>query len=95
MLPPLKTRIKLRKPIFNDRLDAGSPLYQTLIKVGVNMVQLTVRTHAMAALYAVTGWEDPLSFQEWRLTGTYLFGFTSPTFLSAETEKKRLCPCGK
>ena len=27
--------------------------------------------------------------------GTYLFGFTSPTFLSAETEKERLCPCGK
>ena len=23
--------------------------------------------------------------------GTYLFGFTSPTFLSAETEKERLC----
>jgi hypothetical protein len=49
----------------------------------------------MAALYAVTRWEDLLSFQEWRVTGTYLFGFTSPTFLSAETEKERLCPCGK
>ena len=70
-------------------------MYQTLIKVGVNMVQFTVRTHTMAALYAATGWEDPLSFQEWRLTGTYLFGFNSPTFVPAETEKKRLCPCGK
>ena len=46
----------------------------------------------MAALY---GWEDPLSFQVWRLTGMYLFGFTSPTFLSAEAEKECLCPCGK
>ena len=28
------------------------------------------------------------------MTGkTYLFGFTAPTFLSAETEKERLCPC--
>jgi hypothetical protein len=48
-----------------------------------------------AALYAVTGWEDSLSFQEWRLTGTYLFGFTTPTFLSAGTEKERLSFCGK
>ena len=70
-------------------------MYQTLIKVGVNMVQFTVRTRTMAALYAVTGWEDPLSFQEWRLSGTYLFGFTSPTFLSVETERERMCPGGR
>jgi len=36
-----------------------------------------------------------LSFQKWRPTETYLFGFTSPTFLSAETEKERLGLCGK
>jgi len=95
MPPPLKARMEPRKPIFQERLDAGFPLYPTLFKVGVDIDQFTVRTHTMAALYAVTGWEDPLSFQEWRLTGTYLFGFTSPTFLSAETEKERLCPCGK
>jgi len=93
--PPLKTRMELRMAIFHERLDAGSPLYQTLIKVGVSMVQFTGRTRTMAALYAVKGWEDPLSFQECRLTGTYLFSFTSSTFLTAETEKERLCPCGK
>ena len=27
--------------------------------------------------------------------GTFLFGFTSPAFLSAGTGKERLCPCGK
>ena len=87
--------MELRKPIFHERLYTGSPLYQTLIKVGVNIDQFTVRTHTMAALCAVTGREDPLSFQEWRLTGPYLFGFTSPTFFSAETEKERLRSCGK
>ena len=76
-------------------MDAGTPLYQTLVQVGVNIDQFTVRTHTMAALYAVSGWEDPLSFQEWRLTGTYLFGFTSPIFFPAETGKERLCTCGK
>ena len=95
MPPPLKTRMELRKPMFHERLDAGSPLYQTLIKVGVNMVQFTVRTHTMAALDAVTGWEDPLSFQEWHLTGMYLLGFILPTFLSAETQRERRYPCGK
>ena len=70
--------MELRKPIFHERLDADSPPYQTLPRVGVNIVQFTVRTHTMAALYAVTGWEDPLSFQKWRLTGTHLFVFTSP-----------------
>ena len=55
MPPPLKTRMELRKPIFYERLDAGSPLYQTLIRVGVNMVHFTVRTHTMAALYRMGG----------------------------------------
>jgi len=32
---------------------------------------------------------------EWRLTGAYLFGLTSPTFLLAETAQERQCPCGK
>ena len=38
-----------------------SPFSSTLVKVGVNIDQFTVSTHTMAALYAVTGWEDPLS----------------------------------
>ena len=38
---------------------------------------------------------DPLSLTEWRLTGACLFGFTSQTFLLAETEKERQCFCGK
>ena len=29
------------------------------------------------------------------MTRTYFYGFSSPTFLSAEAEKERLCPCGK
>ena len=95
MPPPPKARMEIRSPVFHERLNTGSPLHQTLVKLGVDIDQFTVRTHTMAALYAVTGWEDPLSFQEWRLTGPYLFGFTSPTFNSPETEKKGLCPCGK
>ena len=47
--------MELRKPIFHEQQDAGSPPYQTLLKVGVNIVQFTVRTHIMAALYAVRG----------------------------------------
>ena len=36
-----------------------------------------------------------VSFLEWRLTGTYLFGFTPPTIIVAKTEKERLCPGGQ
>ena len=52
--PPLKSRMQLRKPIFHERLDAGSQS-PTLIKVGVNIVQSTVRTQIMAAISTVTG----------------------------------------
>ena len=55
--------MELRKPIFHERLDAVSPPYETLLKVGVNIVQFTVRTHIMAALYAVTGF-GPAVFPE-------------------------------
>ena len=37
---------------------------------------VTLCTHTMSAFHAVTGWENPLSFQECRLTGKYIFGFT-------------------
>ena len=49
----------------------------------------------VSALHAVKGWEDLLSLAEWRLTGAYLFGSTSPTFLVAETEQEQQGPCGK
>ena len=84
---PLKMRMELRVPTFHERLDVGSPLYQTLIKV--NIVQLTVRSHTMAALCAFTGWDNPLSFQAWRLTGTYLFSFTPLPFF-----RRRKSVCG-
>jgi hypothetical protein len=91
----LKARMELRMPIVHQRLSEGSPLHQALVKVGVNIERFSVRTHTMSALYAVTGWEDPLSFSEWRLTGAYLFGFTSPTYNLAQTSDERRCPCGK
>jgi len=43
MPPPLKARMELCKPMLNQRLDTRSPLYQTLIKVGVNIYQFTIR----------------------------------------------------
>ena len=58
----LTARMEFRKTIFHERLDAGSQLYQTLVNLGVTIDQFTVRTHTMAALYAVSGWADPLSF---------------------------------
>jgi hypothetical protein len=76
-LPPgLKARMELRMPIVHECPSVGSPLHQSLVKVGVNIERFSFRTHTMSALYAVTGWEDQLSFSEWRLTGAYLFGFT-------------------
>jgi hypothetical protein len=93
MTPGLKARLELRKPVVHERPTSGSPLHQSLVKVGINIEAFTLRTHTMAALYAITGWEDPLSFSEWRLVGTYLFGFTSPTY-PLEPEQRR-CPCGK
>ena len=95
MPPGLKARMELRMPIVHERPSDGSPLHQALVKVGVNIERFFVRTHTMSALYAVTGWEDPLSFSEWRLTSAYLFGFTSPTYNLAETSDERRCPCGK
>jgi hypothetical protein len=95
MPPGLKARMELRMPIVHECPLQGSPLHQTLVKVGVNIERFSVRTHTMSALYAFTGWEDPLSFSEWRLTGAYLFGFTSPTYTLAETSDERRCPCGK
>ena len=87
---PFTARMELHKPVFHQRLNTVSPLYRTWVKVGVNVGHFTVRTRTMAALYAVTGREDPLSLQEWCLTGTCLFDLTPPTFLSAETENERL-----
>ena len=93
-LPPgLHARMELHKPVVHARLTPGSmpgsPLHQCLVKVGVNVEKCALRTHTIPALYAVIGWEDPLSLTEWRLTGAYVFGFTSPTFLLAETEQER------
>jgi hypothetical protein len=93
MPPGLKARLELRKPVVHERPTSGSPLHQSLVKVGINIEAFSLRTHTMAALYAITGWEDPLSFSEWRLVGTYLFGFISPTY-PLEPEQRR-CPCGK
>ena len=47
----------------------------------------------MAALFAITGWEDPLFLSEWRLVGTNLVGFISPTYPLEKDERR--CPCGK
>ena len=63
----LKARLELRKPVVHERPMSGSPLHQSLVKVGINIEAFSLRTHTMAALYAFTGWEDPLSFSEWRL----------------------------
>ena len=60
MPPGLKARMELRMPIVHERPLDGSPLHQALVKVGVNIERFSVRTHTMSALYAVTGWEDPL-----------------------------------
>ena len=95
MPPGLHARMELRTPVVHERLTPGPPLPQCLIKVGVNVEKCALRTHIIPALYAVTAWEDPLSLAEWCFTGTYLFGFTSPTLLLAETEQERQCPCGK
>jgi len=93
MPPGLKARMELRMPIVHERPSDGSPLHQTLVKVGVNIERFSVRTHTMSALHAVTGWEGPLSFSEWRHTGAYLFGFTSPTYTFVETSDEQRCPC--
>ena len=91
----LHARMELGKPAARARLMPGFPPHQCLVKVGVNVEKCALRTHTNSALYAVTGWDDPLSFTEWRLTGAYFFGFSLPTFLLAETEQERQCPCGK
>jgi hypothetical protein len=93
MPPGLRARMELRKPVLHERPTSGSPLHQSLVKVGINIEGFSLRTHTIAALYAITGWEDPLSFSEWRLVGTYLFGFISPTYPLDKEERQ--CPCGK